>query len=471
MNVAVLLGFIGLQIAIGLWASRRVRSEADFFVAGRRLGVPLVTMSLFATWFGAESCLGSSGAIYAEGLAGGRADPFGYAICLLLVGLFLAARLARGDYLTLGDLYRDRYGAGVERFAVLLLVPSSLLWGAAQIRALGQLVAHLADLPVSLSIVLCGGLVIAYAFLGGLWGDVVTDFVQGIVLSVGLLALLCAVAWQWPGDVELARALAPERLRFFPEGHRIWNQLDRLSVPILGSLVTQELVSRILGAKSPGVARASALWASGLYLLIGLVPAVLGLLGPALVPQLADPELLLPELAARFLSPVGGVLFSCALVAAILSTVDSVLLTNSALLSHNLLGPWLGLTRDKARLWLGRWVLVGAGAFAVVVAFNASSIYQLVETASSFGTAGVLVVTLAALFLEKPDARAALVALVLGMITTPLARFFDLAVPFLLSVASACLGFVAFQLKSQSSGRPRAPSTSPENSSRRDSRL
>ena len=74
MEWSVLALFLGVQLAVGVWASRRVKSEEDYLVAGRRLGIPLVTMSMFATWFGAETCLGSSGAVYEQGLSGGRAD-------------------------------------------------------------------------------------------------------------------------------------------------------------------------------------------------------------------------------------------------------------------------------------------------------------------------------------------------------------------------------------------------------------
>src|SRR5690606_4716576 len=133
--------FIAVQIAIGVWASRRVKDEADFFVAGRRLGAPLVTVSLFATWFGAETCMGASGAVYTDGLSGARAEPLGYFICLVLLGVLLARRLHRGGYLTLGDLFRDRFGTKTEKIAVLIMVPSGLVWGAAQVRAFAQVLA------------------------------------------------------------------------------------------------------------------------------------------------------------------------------------------------------------------------------------------------------------------------------------------------------------------------------------------
>ncbi len=438
MNVLVLIGFFALQIGIGLWASRRVHSEQDYFVAGKSLGAPLLTMSLFATWFGAESCVGASGVVYDHGLAGGRFEPFGYALCLLLAGLLLARPLSQGDFTTLGDLFRQRAGPAVERAAILLLVPSSLLWGAAQVRALGLIVAHVGGFPLEATIAFSGLGVIAYSFLGGMWGDVMTDLIQGTILTLGLVGLLGAVLWSQPWSA-LSPALVPDRFELWPTGEGAWIQLDRLSIPILGSLVTQELAARLLGAKSPSVARKSSFWAAGLYFVVGSIPVFLGLVGPALVPNLGESERLLPELAARFLTPLGGVLFSCSLLAAILSTVDSVLLSNSALLSHNLLTPLFRIQTGAGKLWLGRIVLVLSGLFALAVAVGASGVYALVESASAIGTAGVLVVTLAASKRTRVDSRAALWTLAVGLFTTPALRFIDFPAPFLASVALSAL--------------------------------
>lgn len=449
MTWVVLFGFLGIQLLIGWWASRRVTSEAEYFVAGRRLGLPLVTMSMLVTWFGAETCLGASGIIYEKGLSGARADPFGYALCLLLLGLFWARRLSAGCYLTLGDLYRDRFGVRAERLVVFVLVPSSLTWGAAQVRAFGQVLAVTGSLSVDVAILLAAALVIAYTFLGGLMGDVMTDLVQGILVSVGLITLLI-VSWAALGAPSAAgqqeawqAALSAERLSLFPRDESVWAQIDRWSVPVFGSLISQEVIARVLGAKTPSVARRGALLACLLYLLLGSVPVVLGLLGPALLPGLEQPEQLLPALAQRHFPHVLYLIFCCALLAAILSTVDSVLLSISGLVSHNLLVPVLRVEREGAKLWLGRGVVVCAGVVCLTFALAADSIYDLVVTASALGTAGVLVTALAALYLRNPTEQGAVAALIVGAVTTPIAEYvLDLPAPFLASVAAAAVTYV-----------------------------
>ena len=127
MQVFVIGGvgaYFVLQLAIAYWASRHIKSEGDFLVAGRTLGLGLVAVSLFATWFGAETVMGSSAMVAEEGLSGARADPFGYALTLLGMGLLLAYQLRKKNYLTIGDFLKDRFDRRVEFLGSLILIPS-----------------------------------------------------------------------------------------------------------------------------------------------------------------------------------------------------------------------------------------------------------------------------------------------------------------------------------------------------------
>ncbi|MEZ5853581.1 MAG: hypothetical protein R3D67_02110 [Hyphomicrobiaceae bacterium] len=136
MNTLALYGIVAyvvLQFAIGVWVSRRVSSDQDYIIAGRSLGLGLVAFSVFATWFGAEAIVASAGEIYAHGLAGGLIDPFGYGLAVLVVGLLLAGPLWRRGIVTYADMIRDRYSGNVEKLFVIVLLPGSLFWAAAQI--------------------------------------------------------------------------------------------------------------------------------------------------------------------------------------------------------------------------------------------------------------------------------------------------------------------------------------------------
>ena len=265
----VLIGigaYLAVQFAFGMLVSRRIASESDYLLAGRRLGVTLAAFSIFATWFGAETVVGAAGSIYSDGLSGGSADPFGYALCLVVLGVVVAAPLWRRQYTTFGDLFRDRYSPGVERLAVLLMVPTSVLWAAAQIRAFGQVVSASSDLEVSVAITAAAAFVVVYTIAGGLLADVVTDFVQSIAVVVGLVVLLVVVANANGGLGEFVSSIDPARLALFSTAEATPLEiLEAWAVPVCGSLLAVELLSRILGCKSATTARNATLLGAALY--------------------------------------------------------------------------------------------------------------------------------------------------------------------------------------------------------------
>ena len=207
--LAGLLAYVGLQLLVGLLVSRRIASESDYLVAGRKLGPSLVVFSMFATWFGAESCIGASGAVYSAGLEGATADPFGYAGCLFLLGAVFAVPLWRRKLTTLADLFAWRFGPGVERLAVLLMVPTSLLWAAAQMRAFGQVVAISSGLELEVALLLSAGIVILYTAAGGLLADAVTDLIQG----ANTCYVTSSASIPWPSRIASLATVSPRHTR------------------------------------------------------------------------------------------------------------------------------------------------------------------------------------------------------------------------------------------------------------------
>src|SRR5687767_7885828 len=242
-----------LQFAIGVWVSRRVATEDDYLVAGRRMGPVLVTGSIFATWFGAETVLGGAGSAHESGVSIASTEPFAYGLCIIVAGLVFAAPLWRRHLTTLADLYRQRYSPLVERVAAVVLVPSSILWAAAQIRAFGQvLVVSGAGLELEIALAIACGFVIAYTAVGGLLADAATDVFQAMLLTIGLVVLLVAVigAAGEPG-AGADPATAWDRVRLLPDGELpFWATLETWAIPVLGSVTATELISRMIGARS-----------------------------------------------------------------------------------------------------------------------------------------------------------------------------------------------------------------------------
>src|SRR5688572_10944466 len=371
----VLIGigaYLVVQFAVGMLVSRRIASESDYLLAGRRLGVTLAAFSIFATWFGAETVVGAAGSIYSDGLSGGSADPFGYGLCLVVLGVVIAVPLWRKQYTTFGDLFRERYSLGVERLAVLLMVPTSVLWAAAQIRAFGQVVSAVSDVEVSIAITAAAAFVVVYTVAGGLLADVYTDFVQSIGIVVGLVVLLVAVGNAHGGIGELVASIDPARLALFSTADATPLEIvEAWAVPVCGSLLAVEMLSRILGCRTAATARNATLIGAAIYLAVGLIPVTIGLVGPDLVPGLEEPEQLVTVLAEQHLSTFLYVLFAGALISAILSTVDSCLLAASSLVSHNLIVPLKPTLTDRQRILAARVGVAAFGTLAYLIALSA----------------------------------------------------------------------------------------------------
>ncbi len=414
--IYALTAYILLQFAIAIWASRFVKTEADYFVAGRRLGLLMVGVSVFATWFGAETVMGASGAIAEEGLAGGRADPFGYTICLIGMALFLAYKLREAGVMTFPDFMQKRFGHRAELTAALLTLPTSIIWASAQLLAMGQILSETAAIPLSAALFGGAVLIIAYTTIGGLLGDALTDMVQGAVLMIGLMVLLTTVLAS--GDFSFA-AISSEQLQWSTlddEGQpESWlASLDTWIVPIIGSLVAQEAISRFLGAKTASIARRGCFLAAGLYLIFGSIPLVIGLLGHAAGFEATSIDSYLPELARQYLSPVMYIILMGALISAILSTVDTTLLAVSAIVSRNVIDRVATTLSETRKLMFGRSITLIAGLCAYAIAASGETIKGLVEIASSFGSAGIVVALLFGLHTGFGKERAALGAMAAG---------------------------------------------------------
>jgi len=440
--LAGVLAYILLQLALGFWVSRRVKTEDDYLVAGRRLGFPIVMFTVFATWFGAETCIGSAGEAYRGGLSATTADPFGYAGCLLFMGLVYAIPLWKRKLTTLADLFRRRYGPGVERLAVLLLVPTSLMWAAAQIRAFGHVLGAASEFSLEFTVTLAAVVVIVYTVAGGLLADAVTDFVQGIVLIAGLVLVIGLMAAS--GDLRALRELPAEQLALRAPDASLLATLEAWAIPIMGSVVAQELVQRVIAARSPQVARGATVTAALLYVAVGVIPLLVGLAAIRLAPGIAEPEQVLILRAEHYLPGVLYVVFAGALVSAILSTVDSALLVSGALVAHNVVLPVLPRATERARLTANRAAVAAFGVLAYALALTAPSVYHLVEQASAFGGASVFVPMTFGLFTRVGGARAAVASVVAGVAVYTLGTHaLGIPYPFLSSLAASTLVYLA----------------------------
>lgn len=442
----VLIGvvvYVLIQFVIGALVSRRMTGEADYILAGRRLGLGLVTFSVFATYFGAEAIVATGGSVYDKGLTGALVDPLAYAFAILLTGVVFAGLLWRRGLTTFADLFRQRYSPGVERLVVVMLLPGSIIWAAAQIRAFGQVLSANSSLSLIWTITIAAVLVGAYSVVGGLLADAVTDTIQGLAVMLGLIVLGWAVAEHMGGvSAGLAR-VQPEKLDLVEPGDGVLSVLERLAVPVCGTVVAVELISRFLGARSASVAAWGTSLGGGLYLLLGMIPIFLGLMGPIVMPGIEDPEQTVSKLAEAFLPGALHVVFVGAVISAILSVVHAALHAPAAQISHNIVMRVLPDVTERQKLWSVRLTVLGLTVFAYVIAILSHSIRELVETASAFGGAGLFVVAMFALFTRFGGAASAYAGAIAGLVVWAWLKYLtEMSYPYLSALLASAAAYV-----------------------------
>ena len=416
-----------ISVAIGLLAATRVHNTRDFAVAGRHLPFSMVTATVFATWFGAEAVLGIPATFLKEGLGGVVADPFGSSMCLILVGLFFAAPLYRMNLLTIGDFYKRRYGRSVEVLTTLAIVISYLGWVGAQITALGLVFNVVSAGAISqVAGMWIGSItILVYTLFGGMWAVAVTDFLQMIIIVIGMLWIGNEVSGMAGGvGVVVGHALNSGKFAFFPaaDAKEVIAFIAAAVTMMLGSIPQQDVFQRVQSAKTEKIAVWGSVLGGSLYLAFAFVPMFLAysatLIDPAMVGRLinTDSQMILPELVLSRAPLVAQVLFFGALLSAIKSCASATLLAPSVTFTENILRPALPHLTDRKLLF---WMRVVTFCFTVLVTLYAmvsdASIFKMVENAYQITLVAAFIPLLGGLFWRRATNQGALVSIVCGI--------------------------------------------------------
>jgi Na+/proline symporter len=439
-----ILAYVLAQFVLGAWVSRRMANETDYILAGRSLTTPLVMFAVFATFFGSEALTATSASVYEKGLSGALVDPLCYAAAMVIAGLFFAGRMRSAELTTFADLFRNRFSPTVEQLVVLVLLPGSLFWAAAQIRVFGVILNANAGIGLAAAIAIAAVVVLAYSIVGGLLADTVTDFIHGLVVIAGLLALYYAASGAIAAKGGGVASLTADRMTLIDPELSWLTLADKLLVPLCGTIVAVELISRFLGAKSSRVAATGTALGGIMYGAFGLIPVYLGLAGPSLIPGLKDTEELVSRLAEQLLPLSLFAVFLGAIISAILSTVHATLHAPAAQIAHNIILRRRPNLPPRQRLWTARATVGGLGLVAYLLAATSDTIKELVETASAFGSAGVFVALVFGLFTRFGNAASATAAIGVGMLTWASAKYlWGLSAPYLLALILAASAYSA----------------------------
>lgn len=418
-----------LSVAIGLWASLRVKNTRDFAIAGRHLPFYMVTATVFATWFGAETVLGIPATFLNEGLHGVVADPFGSSLCLILVGLLFAAPLYRMRLLTIGDFYRRRYGRAVETLTSIAIVLSYLGWVGAQVTALGLVFNVVSGGSISqLHGMWIGSVtILVYTFFGGMWAVAVTDFIQMIVIVLGMLWIGGEISGQTGGVMTVVNhAMASGKFHFWPEANfpAIAAFVAAWCTMMLGSMPQQDVFQRVQSSKSEKIAVWGSVLGGSLYFLFAFVPMFLAysatLIDPQMVERLIseDSQMILPTLVLTKAPLVAQILFFGALLSAIKSCASATLLAPSVTFTENIIKPMFPQMKDKQVLLTMRMVTLCFTVLVTLYAINSEvGIFKMVENAYQVTLVTAFVPLLCGVYWKRATNQGALFAITFGLLT------------------------------------------------------
>ena len=418
-----------ISVGIGLYAARYVNNSKDYAIAGRALPMYVVTATVFATWFGSETVLGIPSTFLKEGLGGVVADPFGSSLCLIFVGLFFARPLYRMNLLTIGDFYKNKFGRAAEMLITLCIVISYLGWVAAQIKALGLVfnVVSGGYIPMNVGMAIGAASVLIYTLMGGMWSVAITDFLQMIIIVVGMLYIGWEVSSMVGGaGAVIAHAADAGKFNFWPNPtpkESLWFFAAWITM-MLGSIPQQDVFQRVASSKDEQTAGRASVLGGVLYFCFAFIPMFLAYSATLIDPKMVDgfidkdPQLILPTLIMTKVPIIAQVMFFGALLSAIKSCASATLLAPSVTFTENILKELLPKQSDKQFLFGMRVVVLVFTVIVTMFAMNTeSSIYKMVENAYKITLVAAFVPLAFGLYWKRATSQGALASIILGLVS------------------------------------------------------
>jgi Na+/proline symporter len=434
-----LIAFVAVFLIVGLASFWMVKGSGKrYIVCGKSLPLIFIGTMLTAQAIDANSTIGNSSLSYSGGFWSGFSIPLGLTACLLITGLFFAKPLNRMNLLTLPDFYFRRYGSGVELLSSILMGISFIVLVAGNFAGCAWIVKVVFDLPYLPSLIIVSATILLYSIAGGLFSSASTNFVQIYPAIIGFVGsaiwLIKTHGWDYltqavpPGFMDLSGLISPHQGAFVN-----WGQFMALA---LGDVVALDFMERVFAARTPRTAQLGCYMGAILTLITGLSCSLLGIMSISLIPGMADPRMVLPNLALRMVPFVLGLLLISGVIGAGASTASGGILGVSIVLGRNILQKnvlrWRGERRigkgngglspsannvfrsDKSLLLVSRVMALPVVLLAVVLAWLRPEPGVLLALAFDVVFAGCFVPLAGGIYWKKANAAGALAAIVAG---------------------------------------------------------
>ena len=415
--------FYALIFYIGTYAAqlRDKEDSTSLLLAGRSIPLWIAVFTMSATWVGGGYINGTAEYTSSSGLVWVQA-PWGYAMSLIIGGLFFARKMRHYRFTTMLDPLEQRFGKRVAALFFLPALSGEIFWTAAILTALGTTFGTILGLDTPTAIIISAMIAIAYTALGGLWAVALTDIIQMSLLIIGLL-LVVPFALQSVGGWDSAwatyQAEKGASASFFPSqealGIYYWNWWDFALLLMFGGIPWQVYFQRVLASKDENTARRLSIIAGMVCLLAAIPAVVIGIVGDVaqwdsmgLSPP-PDAASTLPWVIRYLTNPWVATIGLGAIAAAVMSSVDSSILSASSMAGWNVFRPLIqpDISSKKLMKIIQRciWII---GIAATILALNIQSVYELWFLCSDFVYCLLFPALVCALFDKKANSIGAL---------------------------------------------------------------
>lgn len=420
------LGFYLIaMLGIGIFASKLVTDTTDFLLAGRKLGLGMCIATLCATHLGGGNIIGTGGDAYKFGISG-MAFGFGTGVALIILGLVAAKPLRKLAICTLPDFlamrYKSNWVRGLSSFLSLVALIGIL---AAQVGATKGILSAIGVEPFIGSII-ATVIFIAYSAISGMWGVALTDFVQLAIILIGLpvsaiLGFNLAGGWNGIQTALASTNITPNEVGGYFDilGRGVPVIIGLILPMVMYDLVGQDFYQRLFSAKDENVAKKAALIGGVVLMIVSFISAVIGMSARALIGDIS-PDQAIAALATLVLPQWAGALLIAALVGAVMSTADSILIAGTSHVVNdfynNIINRGNELSTDKM-LKISRICTVIIGILALLIALVMPGIISILIYSYTFYTCGVVVPTILGLFWKRGTKEAAISSILAGTLT------------------------------------------------------
>jgi sodium/proline symporter len=427
--VASLVLYYVVVLGIGVWAMRKGAGKdlEGYLLGGRTVG-PLVTaLTLQSTSMSGFMFLGAGALGYVDGywaLWYAAGDIGGGIVNLSTIGRRMRKLSQLTGSLTPIEYLEKRYPLpAIRLFAGLLTVFLLGAYVLAQFIAGGKGMALVTGMPYWLALLSAVGLILTYTYLGGYLAVAYTDFFQSLVMLVGVLWIVVAALTEVGGLSAANRAIAnldASLLSVWGRGHQYEGQwgiaLGAVLIFSIGYMGWPHVVTRHMAMRRPETARLAGAYATGWNLLFVPSPYLVGILAILIVPKLDDPEMAIFQVATKLLPDVAIGIVMAAIMAAVMSTADSLLLQTGSIAARDLYERFLNpKASEREMVWVSRLLVLVIGVVGYFVAlFQPPTVFGVVVFVTSVLGSAFLPAYVCAVWWPRANAPGALASMVAG---------------------------------------------------------